>query len=87
MATNIEAVGTEIERNYLMEAIVTARRTEDIALDLLKFVASQAHVGNKATSATTGFGLPSAAKTEDQVASLLELYAKCRQAVEAPVTK
>jgi hypothetical protein len=26
-----------------------ARRTEDIALDLLKFVAAQAHVGTKAT--------------------------------------
>ena|ERR1700682_134796 len=85
VATNIEAVATGIERDYLMEAI--ARRTEDIALDLLKFVASHAHVGSKAASATTGFGLPSAAKPEDQVTSLLELYARCRQAVEAPVTK
>lgn len=87
VATNIEAVATEIERDYLMEATGTARRTEDIALDLLKFVASHAHVGSKAASATTGFGPPSAAKTEDQVADLLELYARCRQAVEAPVTK
>ena len=63
-----------------------ARRTEDIALDLLKFVAAQANVGAKAAGAT-GFGAAATAKPEDQVTSLLELYARCRQAVEAPVTK
>jgi len=67
-----------------MESTTTARRTEDIALDLLKFVASQANVGNKSTGAT-GFGVPASAKPEDQVAHLLELYSRCRQAVEAPV--
>lgn len=66
-----------------MESIPTARRTEDIALDLLKFVASHANVGNKAPG-STGFGVPSSAKSEDQVTHLLELYARCRQAVEAP---
>ena len=35
VATNIEAVATEIERDYLMEATGIVRRTEDIALDLL----------------------------------------------------
>ena len=58
-----------------------ARRTEDIALDLLKFVAAQAHVGTKATGAT-GFGVTSSAKPEDQVTQLLELYSRCRRAVE-----
>ena len=29
--------------------------------------------------------MPSAAKSEDQVESLLKLYGKCREAVEAPV--
>lgn len=69
-----------------MESITTpmARRTEDIALDLLKFVAASAHVGSKPGS--TGFGATSASKPEDQVAQLLELYARCRQAVESPVT-
>ena len=64
----------------------TARRTEDIALDLLKFVASHANVGSK-SSGSTGFVAPSAAKSEDQVASLLELYSRCREAVETPVEK
>ena len=66
-----------------MEFIATARRTEDIALDLLKFVAAQAHVGSK-TAGSTGFGVTANAKPEDQVADLLELYARCRQAVETP---
>lgn len=66
-----------------MESNTTARRTEDIALDLLKFVAVTANVGAKAAGSTTGFGIPSAAKSEDQVTHLLELYARCREAVEA----
>ncbi len=61
-----------------------ARSKEDIALDLLKFVASHANVGSK-SSGSTGFAMPSAAKSEDQVESLLKLYGKCREAVEAPV--
>jgi len=63
-----------------------ARRTEDIALDLLKFVAAHANVGSK-SSGSTGFVAPSAAKPEDQVAALLELYSRCREAVEAPIEK
>ena len=69
-----------------MESTNAARRTEDIALDLLKFVASQANVGSKSAGAT-GFGVTASAKPDDQVNHLLELYARCRQAVEAPVDK
>ena len=67
-----------------MESNQSARRTEDIALDLLKFVAATANVGGK-SAGSTGFGVPSSAKPDDQVTSLLELYAKCRQAVETPL--
>jgi hypothetical protein len=67
-------------------ALNAARRTEDIALDLLKFVAAHANVGSKSTG-STGFVAPSSPKTEDQVTSLLELYARCREAVEAPLEK
>jgi len=67
-----------------MESINAARRTEDIALDLLKFVAAHANVGNKGAG-STGFGVTATAKPEEQVAQLLELYARCRQVVEAPV--
>ena len=60
-----------------------ARRSEDIALDLLKLIAPHANVG-RASSASTGFVPPSASKTEDQVDHLFELYARCREAVETP---
>jgi hypothetical protein len=68
----------------MSEGNIAARRTEDIALDLLKFVAAQAHVGTKAAGGT-GFGVAAAPKPEDQVMELLELYGRCRQAVEGPV--
>jgi len=70
-----------------MELNAVARRTEDVALDLLKFIAAQANVGSKSAGAT-GFGVASPVKSEeDQVTHLLELYARCREAVEAPVAK
>jgi hypothetical protein len=62
-----------------------ARRSEDIALDLLKFIAPHANVG-RSGSASTGFVAPGSAKTEDQIAQLLELYARCREAVESPTS-
>jgi hypothetical protein len=67
-----------------MESTPVARSPEDIALDLLKFVASHANVGSKAPG-STGFGVPTSPKSDDQIAHLLELYARCRKAVEAPV--
>jgi hypothetical protein len=69
-----------------MELSAGARRTEDIALDLLKFIAAQANVGSKSAGAT-GFGAASTGKSEDQVVHLLELYTRCREAVEAPLKK
>ncbi len=59
-----------------------ARRTEDIALDLLKLIATTTNVA-KPGSGTTGFAAASTAKPEDQVTALLDLYARCKQAVEA----
>jgi len=64
----------------------SARRSEDIALDLLKFVATHANLGSKSAAATTGFGIPTTAKSEDQVAQIFDLYARCREAVESSAT-
>ncbi len=64
----------------------TLRRSEDIALDLLKFVAAHANVKSGSTGNTPGFAAPSSSKTEDGVTQLLDLYARCRQAVEAPLS-
>jgi hypothetical protein len=56
------------------------RRNEDIALDLMKFVAMTTGYGRTAGSA--GFqGSAAAAKPEEYAAHLLELYGKCLQAV------
>jgi hypothetical protein len=60
------------------------RRSEDIALDLLKFVSSVAGVG-RATTPSTGFTAASTPKPEDQIAQLLELYTRCLRAVEGKV--
>jgi len=66
-----------------MDTMIAARRTEDIALDLLKFIASTTNVVKSSGGGTPGFGGGSVPKGEDQVTQLLELYGKCRQAVEA----
>jgi hypothetical protein len=58
-----------------------ARRNEDIALDLLKFVAATVGVGRPATP-STGFSGASAPKPEEQVTQLLSLYSRCLKAVE-----
>jgi hypothetical protein len=65
----------------------STRRSEDIALDLLKFVSTHANLGSKSATSTTGFGIPSTAKSEDQVSQIFDLYARCRAAVETPVDK
>jgi len=62
-----------------------ARRSEDIALDLLKVVAAHANIGNKSVSATPGFAPVAGSKAEDQVSQILDLYARCREAVDAPI--
>src|SRR5271168_3881815 len=60
----------------------SARRNEDIALDLMKFVAMTTGYG-RTTSSGVGFqGTGSASKPDEYAAQLLELYGKCRAAVE-----
>jgi hypothetical protein len=58
-----------------------ARRNEDIALDLLKFVSVTAGVGRPAAP-STGFSGASGPKPEEHVNQLLELYSRCLKAVE-----
>ncbi|HET9743114.1 MAG TPA: hypothetical protein VFQ00_10220 [Terriglobales bacterium] len=53
-----------------------SRRNEDIALDLMKFVASTTGFGRGATS-TPGFTGGSHSKPEDYASQLLELYSRC----------
>ena len=60
------------------------RRNEDIALDLMKFVAMTTGYGRTATAGGAGFtGSGATAKPEEYAAHLLELYGKCLSAVGA----
>ena len=58
-----------------------SRRNEDIALDLLKFVASTTSIV-RPTTPSTGFTATASTKPEDQVTQLLELYGRCLGAVQ-----
>jgi hypothetical protein len=63
-------------------AAAGARRDEDIALDLMKFVAMATGYG-KTSSSGVGFqGGGAAAKPEEYAAHLLQLYGKCLEAVQ-----
>jgi hypothetical protein len=60
-----------------------SRRNEDIALDLMKFIAMTTSYG-KTTGTGVGFqGTGAAAKPEDYATQLLELYSRCLQTVVA----
>lgn len=62
-------------------SISGARRDEDIALDLLKFVASVTSIIRPAAP-STGFTAGSGTKPEEQVTQLLDLYGRCLHAVQ-----
>lgn len=65
----------------LTNAGLGARRNEDIALDLLKFVAGTVGLGRPA-AASTGFIASAGSKPEEHVSELLQLYGRCLKAVE-----
>jgi hypothetical protein len=60
-----------------------SRRNEDIALDLMKFIAMTTSYG-KTSGTGVGFqGTGAAAKPEDYATQLLELYSRCLDTVTA----
>ena len=60
-----------------------ARRDEDIALDLMKFVAMTTGYGRTSTPGGVGFEkTSSASKPEEYASHLLELYSKCLDRVK-----
>ncbi|PYX10000.1 MAG: hypothetical protein DMG88_04115 [Acidobacteria bacterium] len=59
-----------------------SRRNEDIALDLMKFIAMTTGYG-RTTASGVGFqGSGAASKPEEYAAHLLELYTKCLNTVQ-----
>jgi len=62
---------------------IGTRRNEDIALDLMKFVAMTTGYGKAGTGATAGFqGAAATAKPDEYANALLALYARCLDTVQ-----
>lgn len=57
-----------------------SRRNEDIALDLLKFIAAHSDVAK--AGASVGFQQATAKGADDATERLLDLYGKCLSAVQ-----
>ena len=57
------------------------RRNEDIALDLMKFIAMTTGYGRTSSTGAGFQGTGAAAKPEEYASHLLELYGKCLQAI------
>jgi hypothetical protein len=62
------------------------RSNEDIALDLLKFVAGSTGYGRAAVP-STGFSGTAAPKVEEQINQLLDLYSRCLHVVDGKAVK
>lgn len=58
------------------------RRDEDIALDLMRFVAMTTGYGRTSSSGVGFQGGGAAAKPEDYATHLLELYSRCLDTVQ-----
>jgi hypothetical protein len=58
-----------------------SRRNEDIALDLMKFIAMTTGYGRTSSTGVGFQGSGAASKPEEYAGHLLELYSKCLQAV------
>ncbi len=59
-----------------LSALVGSRRNEDIALDMMKFIAATTGYG-KTSGPGAGFQGASDSKAEDYAAHLLDLYTRC----------
>ena len=63
-----------------LSGIDAARRNEDIALDMMKFIASTTNYG-KTVASNAGFHGGAENKSEDYARHLLELYTRCLNTV------
>ena len=63
-----------------LAGLVGPRRNEDIALDMMKFIAATTGYG-KTSAPGAGFQGGSESKAEDYAANLLELYTRCLNTV------
>jgi hypothetical protein len=79
-----EIPSIRVPAEEFMEAPTTAagaRRNEDIALDLMKFIAMTTGYGRTSASGVGFQGSGPASRPEEYAAHLLELYGQCLEAV------
>ena len=74
-------VRVAFSRSTVSPLTAGARRNEDIALDLMKFVAMTTGYGRTSSSGVGFQGSGAASKPEEYAGHLLELYGRCLQAV------
>ncbi len=68
--------------NEVQGLALGSRRDEDVALDLMKFIAITTNYG-KAAGTTPGFqGSAAKAATDDHAQQLLSLYTRCLETVK-----
>ena len=75
-------VSTEETMSEVPAVSVGSRRDEDIALDLMKFVAMTTGYGRTSSTGVGFQGGGAASKPEEYASHLLELYGKCLVAVQ-----
>jgi hypothetical protein len=71
----------EVHVSELSGLSLGLRRDEDIALDMMKFIAGTTGYG-KTTGAAAGFQAGAVNKAEDYAKHLLDLYGQCLTAVK-----
>jgi hypothetical protein len=64
-----------------LSGLLGSRRNEDIALDMMKFIAATTGYGKTSGPAGAGFQGGSDSKAEDYAGHLLELYTRCLNTV------
>ena len=67
--------------DQIPNAAVGLRRNEDIALDLMKFIAATTGIG-RTSGPAAGFQGGAPSKPEDYATNLLELYGRCLKAID-----
>lgn len=68
------------EKDLSPRPAATGASKEEIALELMRFIASTTGMGRTSTGAGFAGKVPKA--SDDQVEMLLSLYARCREAVK-----
>lgn len=85
MSSNINVTDTLLEAfmaDEIPQVPMVSRRNEDIALDMMKFIAMTTGYGRTGAGGAGFQGSTAAAKPEDYANHLLELYGRCLNAVQ-----